>query len=165
MSLVSRITDIIEKLGAVDSPFKLSYNLIMRLIEARHPARLDAKHPLIVENLLEISQANHQEALNSIIQMLEDLLQNELNSRYAKTLQGTPIWELKTRSRGGIKGGARVYWFPLQILEGDTKEIIAVLVNAEVKPESKPNKQKLLEALEVYFSFKQDPITMFRRSS
>ena len=80
----------------------------MRLIEPRHPNRLNAKYPLIIENLLEISQANHQEALNAIIQMLEDLVQNELTSRYAKTLEETPIWELKTRSRGGIKGGARV---------------------------------------------------------
>jgi hypothetical protein len=137
----------------------------MRLIEARHPNRLSAEYPLIIENLIEISQANHQEALNSIIQMLEDLVENKLDSRYAKTLQGTPIWELKTRSRGGIKGGTRVYWFPLQISQENTQEIVAIIINAEIKPEKQANPNKLREALEVYFAFKHDPITMLRRSS
>ncbi len=137
----------------------------MRLIEARHPNKPTAEHPLIIENLIEISQANHQEALNSIIQMLEDLVQNELESRYAKTLQGTPIWELKTRSRGGIKGGARVYWFPLQIFEENMAVLVAVLVNAEIKPEKNVNPNKLQEALEIYLAFKHDPITMLRRAS
>ncbi len=136
----------------------------MRLLEPRHPKRLGAEHPIIIENLVQIAQDNHQEALNAIILMLEDLTQQNLQSRYAKTLHKTPIWELKTRSRGGIKGGARVYWFPLRIIEEETLEIVAVIVNAEIKPEATPNEHKLLEALEVYLAFQNDPITMIRRS-
>jgi hypothetical protein len=84
------------------------------LLEPRHPERLHAQHSLIIEDLLEIASAGQRDALNFFI-MLEDLTVHGLKCRYAKTLQGTPIWELKTRSRGGQKGGARVYWFPLQL--------------------------------------------------
>ncbi len=56
-----------------------------------------------------MADAGQQDALDAIITMLEDLTLYSLGSRYAQPLKGTPIWELKTRSRGGQKGGARVY--------------------------------------------------------
>jgi hypothetical protein len=56
----------------------------MRLLEPFHPQKLDANHPLIVEDLIEISQSGHQVALNSIVLMLDDLILNGLESRYAK---------------------------------------------------------------------------------
>lgn len=136
----------------------------MRLLEPRHPDHLEATHPLIVEDLLEIAEAGHQQALDSIVGMLEDLGKSGLGSRYIKPLKGTPIWELKTRSRGGIKGGARVYWFPFEIEEEEI-ETVAVVVNAEVKAESAPDPLKLAEALEVYLAFRKDPETMIERSS
>jgi hypothetical protein len=139
----------------------------MRLLEPRHPNHFHAAYPRIVEDLLEIVQVGHQDALDAIILMLEDLCQNGLDTRYAKVLKGTPIWELKTRSRGGIKGGARVYWFPLEVDFDDTKtsETCAVIVNAEVKAENTPNPNRLAEALEIYLAFKRDAVEMIRRSS
>ncbi len=138
----------------------------MRLLEPRHPNRLDASHPRIIEDLLEIAHIGHHDALDAIILMLEDLTQQGLESRYAKTLKGTPIWELKTRSRGGLKGGSRVYWFPLEVsLEhNETNETFGVIVNAEVKAGNTPNPLKLTEALEVYLAFKRDAPSMIRRS-
>jgi hypothetical protein len=138
----------------------------MRLLEPRHPNRPDTLHPRIVEDLLEISHTGHHEALDAIILMLEDLTQQGLESRFAKTLKGTPIWELKTRSRGGLKGGSRVYWFPLEVSMEDSKnsETVGVIVNAEVKAGNTPNPLKLAEALEVYLAFKRDAPGMIRRS-
>jgi hypothetical protein len=114
-----------------------------------------------------------------MVLMLEDLARFGTASRFARHLQGMPIWELKTRSRGGSKGGARVYWFPLTLrfktLEPET---VAVMVNAEIKPGDTPNPRNLEEAslartpaphgpraLEVYFAFQDDPVGMLRRSS
>jgi hypothetical protein len=97
--------------------------------------------------------------------MLEDLSEHGLVSRYAKVLKGTPIWELKTRSWGGIKGGAGVYWFPLQVSQGTEEELVGVIVNAEVKADSLPNPHKLAEALEIHRAFRKDPQTMIEKSS
>ena len=137
----------------------------MRLLEPRHPDLFEATHPRIVEDLIAIAEAGHQEALRAIVLMLEDLSEHGLKSRYAKVLKGTPIWELKTRSRGGIKGGSRVYWFPLLVDDGEHQETVGVLVNAEVKAGSVPDLNKLAEALEVYMAFRDNPKTMIQRSS
>jgi hypothetical protein len=83
----------------------------MRLVQPRHPNRLEAQHPRIIEDLIDIAEDGHQSALDSLVLMLEDLTVYGTHSRFAQTLQGNPIWELKTRSRGGTKGGARVYCF------------------------------------------------------
>lgn len=138
----------------------------MKLLEPRHPNRLDAQHSMIVQDLIDLAETGHQDALNAIIVMLEDLTEHGLESRYVKNLKGTPIWELKTRSRGGQKGGARVYWFPLQIEqeEADT-QTFAVIVNAEMKTGDAPDLNKLKEALETYLAFKRDAPKMLRRSS
>jgi hypothetical protein len=113
------------------------------LVLARLPNRPEAKHPKIIEDLLSIAKDGHIQALKSIIEMLEDFHQFGQDSRYAKKFTGYPIWELKTSSRGGIKGGARVYFFFLETTE-------AVLVNAEVKSENAPSQTKIKEVLQVY---------------
>jgi hypothetical protein len=138
----------------------------VKLLEPRHPNHLDAPHAMIVQDLIGLAEAGNQDALNAIIAMLEDLREHGLESRFIKNLKGTPVWELKTRARGGQKGGARVYWFPLQIKqEPDHTETFAVIVNAEVKTGDTPNPNKLKEALEIYLAFKRDAPTMLRRSS
>jgi hypothetical protein len=83
-------------------------------------------------------QNNQQESVNSIILMLQDFYQNGRDSRYLEKLKNLPLHELKTRSRGGQKGGARVYLF----LTNDGE---AVIVNAEIKTGHKPDDQKLEE--------------------
>ena len=138
----------------------------MRLIQPRHPHRPDAQHPRIIEDFIDIAGAGHQDALNSMVLMLQDLAEFGRESRYANTLHDMPIWELKTRSRGGSKGGARIYWFPLTIrLKNVDPESVAVVVNAEIKAGNTPNPRNLEEALEIYFAFQDKPLDMLRRSS
>jgi hypothetical protein len=90
--------------------------------------------------MLELCE-HHQLAVNAMIGMLEDLFEFDLKTRYAKKLTDYPLWELKTRSRGGEKGGARVYFF--------VENNIAYICNAEVKTGSEPSEHKLEEALEI----------------
>ncbi len=119
---------------------------MMELLLARHPNHLDSIHPRIIEDLLTMIETDQQNAVNAIIEMLTDLHQHGLETRYAKKLQGIRIWELKTRSRGGIKGGARVYFYPKTSITGETR---AVIINAEVKEGDQASNQKLLEAAEI----------------
>jgi hypothetical protein len=76
----------------------------MRLVQPRHPNRLEAQHPRIIEDLIDIAEDVHQSVLDSLVLMLEDLTVYGTHSRFAQTLQGNPIWELKTRSQGGTSG-------------------------------------------------------------
>jgi hypothetical protein len=76
-----------------------------------------------------------------MIEMLHDLYTQDLNTRFAKKLKDYPLWELKTRARGGIKGGARIYFF--------VENNIAFIINAEVKTSNEPSQKKLEEALEI----------------
>ena len=112
----------------------------MRLYLVRHPTQIKNVHPRIIEDLLEFSEGN-QLAINAIIEMLHDLFVNDLETRFAKKLKDYPLWELKTRARGGIKGGARVYFF--------VENNIAYIVNAEIKTGNEPSELKLEEALEI----------------
>lgn len=108
----------------------------------RHPHRLDAKHPRLIEDLLKIAETN-QDAVDAIIHMLKDFHQNGHQSRFAHKLQGLPVWELKTRSRGQKRGGARVYFYFL----GNNQT--AVLVNAEDKEGTEANDHLLNEVAEI----------------
>jgi hypothetical protein len=120
--------------------------MAVRFLYARHPFRLSAKHPRIIEDLLELIYQGKQEAVNAIILMLEDFYIQGIESRFCKKLQGLPIWELKTRSRGGLKGGARVYFF---FLENNR----AVLINAEYKADTTASITKLEEVAQVILAY------------
>jgi hypothetical protein len=76
-----------------------------------------------------------------MIEMLHDLYTKDLNTRFAKKLKDYPLWELKTRAKGGIKGAARIYFF--------VENNIAFIINAEVKTGNEPSEHKLEEALEI----------------
>jgi hypothetical protein len=80
--------------------------------------------------------------------MLSDLHENGRKSRFIKALKGYPLLELKTASRGGQKGGARVYFFVNE--DGE-----AVLLNCEVKTGDSPSAAKLTEALEIILAYRK----------
>jgi phage-related protein len=61
----------------------------------------------LIVDLLSLVQQSKQKSVNKIIEMIEDLQQQGMNSRYVKHLEG-PIYELKARTS---EGGARVYFF------------------------------------------------------
>lgn len=101
------------------------------------------KHSLVVRDLLAMRAAGQRAAVTAIIRMVRDLKVSGRESRYALPLKGLPLWELKTRSRGGEKGGARVYFF--WRVDG-----IPVLCGAEVKDDDEASRHLLMEGLQAY---------------
>jgi hypothetical protein len=132
----------------LDLTKEICYDSHMVFHQARHPNRLNAPHPRIIEDLLEMVQSNQQESVNSIILMLPDFYTNGRDSRYLEKFKSYPFHELKTRSRGGQKGGARVYLFL-------TSNDEAVIVNAEIKTGKQPDPQKLEEVAIVLRAYRQ----------
>jgi phage-related protein len=90
----------------------------------RSPKRLDAKHPLLIEDLLKLAYAGRQGCVTGIVKMIADLYEQGESCRYIKALGGA-LYELKTRTP---TGGARVYFF-----RGAHQEF--VLCRAECKRE------------------------------
>jgi hypothetical protein len=108
---------------------------------AYNPIRLDAKNSRILEQWLELAEAGQQLAVNAMVEMVADLHQNGHKSRFIKSLKGLPLLELKTTSRGGEKGGARIYFF--------FAESEAVICNCEVKADDTPSSTVLKETLAI----------------
>lgn len=112
-------------------------------------ARNAAGVALVVRDLLKMQGAGQQEAVTAIIRMVQDLGAHGQRSRYARALKGTPIWELKTRSRGGAKGGTRVYFFW-------RADGVPVLCGAEIKTGDAADRHLLLEALRAYERYTEE---------
>ena len=90
-----------------------------------------------------MAESGWQEAIDAIIEMLADFHVSGTGSRFAEKFKSMPVWELKTRSRGGLKGGARVYFFV-------TPKGESMVVNAEVKSGNAPSEAKLYEVMVVF---------------
>lgn len=111
------------------------------LVYTRHPRRLAARHPRIIETLLAMNRAGHVEAVTECIRMCRDLRASGHQSRYAKPLRHLPgAWELKPTTRGGLRGGARVYFLWL----GDGRPL---LTGAEYKAPGAEADEDLLDEL------------------
>jgi len=119
-----------------------------RLVLPFHPDRLDARHPRLIEDLHDMAVTAHPRAIATAIEMLRDLHLLGNRSRFARKLQGLPLWELKPLSRGGEQGGVRVYFTFIE------SQPTAMLFNAEVKSGDSPNAAKLREALEILTAFR-----------
>ena len=96
---------------------------------------------------MEIAEAYEPTVVAAMIEMLEDLHENARDSRFVRKLQGLPLYELKTRARGGGKGGARIYFS--FTTEGD-----ALVINAEVKEGVAPSATKIEEALTILLAYR-----------
>ncbi len=126
----------------------------MRLKLGREPHRLQAPHPLLIQELLELATLGKQLAVSTIIEMLQNLYTDGRESRFLVKLGRSPLWELKPTSRGGEKGGSRVYLFLLPTGE-------AGLVNCEVKePDAPTSQEKLLAGLRMMKAY-NDGIPVF----
>jgi hypothetical protein len=111
------------------------------VVALRQPHRKKRKQSAIIEDLLEMAKRGQVEAIRMIVLMLADLYQNPVQDcQFAQKLRGLPVWELKSHTRGGEKGGARVYFF---VLNGQ-----AVITGAEVKTGVALSNLKIDEALE-----------------
>lgn len=115
----------------------------MPFLQARHPNRLNSEYTLLIEDLIEMAESGWQEAVDAIVEMLADFHVSGTDSRFAEKFKSMPVWELKTRSRGGLKGGARVYFFV-------TPKGESMVVNAEVKSGNAPSEAKLYEVMVVF---------------
>ena len=115
----------------------------MPFLQARHPNRLNSEHTLLVEDLIEMAESGWQEAVDAIVEMLADFHVSGTDSRFAEKFKSMPVWELKTRSRGGLKGGARVHFFV-------TPKGESMVVNTEVKSGNAPSEAKLYEVMVVF---------------
>jgi hypothetical protein len=111
------------------------------------PWRPDARHPRIIEDLLEIARNHDPTVIAAMIDMLADLHASGNESRFVKKLRGYPLFELKTHARGHGKGGARIYF-------AFTNEGCALLLNAEVKTDAAPSVAKIREALAILLAYR-----------
>jgi hypothetical protein len=118
--------------------------MTFRLLLARHPTRLKAKHPLIIEDFLETARASKGKCLKKMIEMLSDLHQNGMNTGFIKHLGG-PLYELKGRTS---EGGARVYF-----LRYDDNAFI--VGRAECKKESEADQNLLSSMIDVLDALEQ----------
>ncbi len=96
-----------------------------------HPDSLEQEPPFI-RDMRGLANQRKLLGMRAIGKMLKDLLENGTESRYLIGITGYPILELKTTSRGGQPGGARVYLY-----RADDQEFH--LCAAEVKSESAAN--------------------------
>ena len=130
----------------------------MHLRLARDPQHLTAPNPIIIEEFLVFEAAGKQEGVAMHIKMLADLHEKGRDSRYLEKMKSLPIWELKSASRGGEKGGARVYLF---MIGSGELEPDAGIVNCEIKEADAPDGGKLETVLEVLDAF-QRGVRVFR---
>lgn len=113
----------------------------MRLLLGREPHRLETVHPVIIEELLSLAADRKSVAVTTIIEMLASLHAEGRSSPYLVKLSYSPLWELKPMSRGGERGGCRVYLFLLPTGE-------AGIVNCEVKkPDARASQSMLAVGL------------------
>lgn len=114
---------------------------MLALAYTRHPRRLSARYPWIIETLLDMNRAGYAGAVTECIRMCRDLREAGHTSRYAKPLRHLAgAWELKPTSRGGQRGGARVYFLWL----GDGRPL---LTGAEYKAPGAGADDDLLDEL------------------
>ena len=103
----------------------------MRLLLARDPNRLGSHHSIIEDEFIDLNLDDRNAADTVMIHMLQDLHEHGRDCQFVKPLKGVPLLELKPNTRGGQRGGARVYfWF----LPDDA----AGIVNCEVKENDAP---------------------------
>ena len=110
-----------------------------------YPNKLKAQNPPLIEDLIELEATGHQQCVSQIINMIADLKTNGTDSRYLKKMRGAFL-ELKTASRGGDKGGARVYLFK-------AAQQTFYLCRAECKTGNEADALMLFSTLEILATF------------
>ncbi len=120
---------------------------MFRIAYPYDPDELDAKHPPLVEDLIEMRRNNQHEAILEIAKMVSALKELGLKCGFTKKLFDSPLYELKTHSRGGQKGGARVYFF--------RSNNNFLLCRAECKNSNQPDEELLESTAYILLAFKQ----------
>lgn len=130
----------------------------MRLLLARLPGRLNAPYAIIEDEFITLNREGRNAAVSMMIRMLRDLHENGRACQFIKPLKGFPVQELKPKTRGGEKGGARVYFW---LMEDDA----AGIVTCEVKDDDAPaSQEKIKTTFKVYLAH-QNGTPVFRELS
>lgn len=123
---------------AKSAPTPKPHRAVPQLFSPWHPDRLGEKNPPIIADLLELVESRKVICVRKMIEMLRDLRDHGLASRYSKHLFNA-VYELKDRT---ADGGARVYF-----LHGDRQRFF--IVHAECKKESQSSEWMLAHCLEI----------------
>lgn len=128
---------------------------------AWHPERLDHAEPILLEEMGALKAAGKHDAVTTMIGLCADLRAHGRTSRYLTKLEHWPVWELKPRSRDGVKGGCRIYLF---LADDGSGQEIAVLVNCEVKDaDDRTDPAKLKVCLQVMKAY-QAGVRVFKEA-
>ena len=119
-----------------------------RIVYPYDPDDLEAQNPPFVQDLIDLRLRGYHETITEISKMVAALKEQGNESGFLKKLKGTPILELKSHSRGGHKGGARVYLF-----EGPEQTYL--LCRAEWKPGDAANQELLEDTAYILEAFKE----------
>ena len=111
------------------------------------PDRLEDAYPPLVQDLVYLRRTGHHECILQMIRMVNDLKTHGVDSRFFKGLGG-PLVELKSRARGGDKGGARIYLF-----RGANDTFF--LCRAECKHENNADAVLLADTVEIALAYRQ----------
>jgi hypothetical protein len=84
---------------------------VARIAYPYDPDHLDAPNPPLVQDLIDLKLRGYHESVREVIKMVAALKKEGSRSGFLKKLRGSPLFELKPSSRGGQKGGVRVYLF------------------------------------------------------
>jgi hypothetical protein len=112
------------------------------------PNDLEAKHPRFMQDVLHLKVKGNHQAVEEIIKMVKALKELGLECGFVKKLKGSPLLELRSHSRGGNKGGARVYFFR-------APNNIFMLCRAEWKQGIKADTVLLEDSAYILLAFKQ----------
>lgn len=113
------------------------------------PDDLEAKHPLFMQDVIALKVKGNHQAVEEIIKMVKALKELGLECGFVKKLKGSPLLELRSHSRGGNKGGTRVYFF-------QAPNHTFMLCRAEWKQGNKVNTVLLEDSSYILLAFKQN---------
>jgi phage-related protein len=114
--------------------------VIRYALDIEHPQR----HPLLIQELLELAESGKMSCVAAIIELIADLYEQSDECRYIKALGGS-LFELKKRTKDG---GARVYY-----LRGRKGEFI--LCHAECKKEDAPERRLINDTARLAILYRQ----------
>jgi hypothetical protein len=80
------------------------------------PDDLEAIRPPFMQDVPDLKLNGNHQAVEEIIKMVKALKELGLECGFTKKLKSLPLFELRTHSRGGNKGGVRIYFSKLLTL-------------------------------------------------
>lgn len=112
------------------------------------PDDLEARNPPFVQDLIDLKRKGYDQAITEMSKMVAALKELGLECGFLKKMQGLPIFELKSHSRGGQKGGTRAYLFR-------APEDTFMICRAEWKQGNQPDEERLEDTAYILEAFRE----------